>query len=195
MKASSSSAPTAPPPSSSSHSPYPAACPRAAALAAIAGGGQDRLYTTPGREGDLWLAAFNGLYHSTDTGKTFTRMDGITELHGFGFGKAAPGASDPALYMIGIVNGQRGIFRSDDWARTWTRINDDQHQWGLVVQITGDPKLYGRVYVGTFGRGILYGDPCGRRGERAAKGCKRLKTVGGGGATRTPDLGIMRPSL
>jgi photosystem II stability/assembly factor-like uncharacterized protein len=122
-------------------------------------GGQDRLYATPGREGDLWLAAFNGLYHSTDTGKTFTRMDGVSELHGFGFGKAAPGKSDPALYMIGIVNGQRGILRSDDWARTWTRINDDQHQWGLVLQITGDPKLYGRVYVGTHGRGILYGDP------------------------------------
>ena len=127
-------------------------------------GGQDRLYATPGREGDIWLAAFSGLYHSTDTGKTFNRMDGVTELHGFGFGKAAPGASDPALYMIGIVNGQRGILRSDDWARTWTRINDDQRQWGLVLQITGDPKLYGRVYVGTHGRGILYGDPARKKG-------------------------------
>jgi hypothetical protein len=39
------------------------------------------------------------------------------------------------------------------------RINDDQHQWGLVLQITGDPKLYGRVYVGAHGRGIFYGDP------------------------------------
>jgi len=127
-------------------------------------GGQDRLYTTPGREGDLWLAAFNGLYHSTDTGKTFTRMGGVSELHGFGFGKAAPGSKDPALYMIGIVNGQRGIFRSDDYAGAWTRINDDQHQWGLVLQITGDPKLYGRVYVGCHGRGIFYGDPAKKKG-------------------------------
>jgi photosystem II stability/assembly factor-like uncharacterized protein len=107
----------------------------------------------------------NGLYHSTDTGKTFTRMEGVTEPRGFGFGKAAPGASDPALYLIGMVNGQGGILRSDDWARTWTRINDDQHQWGLVTQITGDPKLYGRVYVGTFGRGILYGDPVRKKGS------------------------------
>jgi hypothetical protein len=51
-------------------------------------GGQDRLYATPGREGDLWLAAFNGLYHSSDTGKTFVRLDGVKEIHGFGFGKA-----------------------------------------------------------------------------------------------------------
>jgi hypothetical protein len=123
------------------------------------GSGWDRLYTTPGREGDLWLTALNGLYHSTDTGKTFTRIDGVTELRGFGFGKAASGSSDPALYLVGVANGERGILRSDDWARTWTRINDDQHQFGLIGQITGDPKLYGRVYVGTFGRGILYGDP------------------------------------
>jgi len=123
------------------------------------GSGWDRLYATPGREGDLWLTTLNGLYHSTDTGKTFTRLEGVTELRGFGFGKAAPGASDPALYLVGVANGLRGILRSDDWARTWLRINDDQHQFGLIGQITGDPKLYGRVYVGTFGRGILYGDP------------------------------------
>lgn len=122
-------------------------------------GGQDRLYATPGREGDLWLAAFNGLYHSPDTGKTFVRMDDVTEMHGFGFGKGAPGAAVPALYMVGIVDGQRGIFRSDDAARTWVRINDDGHQWGLVLHVSGDPKQYGRVYVGTHGRGVLYGDP------------------------------------
>jgi photosystem II stability/assembly factor-like uncharacterized protein len=133
-------------------------------------GGQDRIYAAPGKEGDLWLAAFNGLYHSPgsgetgnagDTGKTFTRLAGVQEIHAFGFGKAAPGARDAALYLVGVVDGLRGIFRSDDAARSWVRINDDRHQWGLVLQITGDPKLYGRVYVGTHGRGTLYGDPAG----------------------------------
>jgi photosystem II stability/assembly factor-like uncharacterized protein len=122
-------------------------------------GGQDRLYATPGREADLWLAAFNGLYHSIDTGKTFTRLARVTEIHGFGFGKAAPGRDYSALYLIGVVDGVRGIFRSDDTAKTWVRINDDQHQWGLLLHITGDPKQYGRVYVGTHGRGTVYGDP------------------------------------
>ena len=42
---------------------------------------------------------------------------------------------------------------------SWVRINDEQHQWGLLLHITGDPKEYGRVYVGTHGRGIVYGDP------------------------------------
>ena len=122
-------------------------------------GGQDRFYATSGKEGDLWLAAFNGLYHSTDAGKSFVRMPGVEELHAFGQGKAAAGKPYPALYLVGTVNGERGIFRSVDAAATWIRINDDQHQWGLVLQITGDPRVFGRVYVGSHGRGISYGDP------------------------------------
>ena len=67
--------------------------------------------------------------------------------------------------MGGIANVLHGILRSDYWSRTWTRINDDRHQWSLASRVAGDPKLYGRVYVGTFGRGILYGDPA-RKVER-----------------------------
>ncbi len=126
-------------------------------------GGQDRLYATPGRAGDLWLAAFDGLYHSTDSGQGFVRLPGVSEIHAFGFGKAAPGADTPALFLVGVVDSLRGVFRSDDGAGRWVRINDDQHQWGLVLHVSGDPKLYGRVYVGTHGRGTLYGDPVARR--------------------------------
>jgi photosystem II stability/assembly factor-like uncharacterized protein len=122
-------------------------------------GGQDRIYTTPGKEGDLWLAAFDGLYHSTDGGRTFVEIKNITEIHGFGFGKGIRQSKNSSLYLIGIVGGIRGIYRSDDTVKSWIRINDDQHQWGLLLHITGDPKKWGRVYVGTHGRGIIYGDP------------------------------------
>jgi photosystem II stability/assembly factor-like uncharacterized protein len=124
-------------------------------------GGQDRIYATPGKEGDLWLAAFDGLYHSKDTGKSFSKLDGVQEIHAFGFGKPAPNADYNALYLVGVINGLSGIFRSDDVAKNWVRINDNQHQWGLILHITGDPKKFGRVYVGTHGRGTVYGDPIG----------------------------------
>lgn len=122
-------------------------------------GGQDRIYATPGREGELWLAAFDGLYFTRDAGRTFRNFKAVSEIHAFGFGKPAPSSSYPAIYLVGVVDGERGIFRSDDGAVSWIRINDDRHQWGLLLHISGDPKKWGRVYVGTHGRGIIYGDP------------------------------------
>jgi BNR/Asp-box repeat len=128
-------------------------------------GGQDQLYSAPGRSGDLWIAAYDGLFHAAEpvapsgAAPQFVRMRGVQQMQAFGFGKAAPGAHYPALYMAGTVDGQPGVFRSTDEARTWLRINDDRHKWGLILQITGDPRIYGRVYVGTHGRGVQVGDP------------------------------------
>jgi hypothetical protein len=58
--------------------------------------------------------------HTADTGKTLAVLGGVQEIHAFGFGKAAPGANVPTLYLIGVVDGLRGIFRSDDGARNWS---------------------------------------------------------------------------
>jgi hypothetical protein len=121
--------------------------------------GQDQIYATPDRSGDLWLATLEGLDHSIDFGATWEKVGAISELHGLGFGKAAPSSDYPAMYAIGTVSGQPGVYRSDDAGQHWIRINDDQHQYGLMLQIIGDPRVYGRVYLGTHGRGILAGSP------------------------------------
>ncbi|KJK45309.1 hypothetical protein UK14_26420 [Streptomyces sp. NRRL F-4428] len=122
-----------------------------------------RLTAVPGVAGDLWIAAGGeGLLHSTDGGRTFTRLTSVKSASALGFGKAAPGASYQALYLIGTVKDVTGVFRSTDKGATWLRVNDDAHQWGSiggVGVITGDPDTYGRVYVGTNGRGLQYGDP------------------------------------
>ncbi len=117
----------------------------------------------PGREGDIWLAgAEGGLWRSTNSGASFTRITNVEEADTIGFGMAAPGQGYMALYSSAQVNGVRGIFRSTDTGATWVRINDDQHQYGSTNEaITGDPRVFGRVYIGANGRGIIYGEPSG----------------------------------
>jgi len=122
-------------------------------------GGQNQVYPTPGVAGDLWLATFDGLYHSSNAGFRWRHLPQVTEIHAFGFGAPAPGAKAPALYLVGVVDGTYGIFRSDDSAQSWVHINDSNHQYALILQVSGDPKKYGRVYVGIHGRGVIYGDP------------------------------------
>lgn len=118
----------------------------------------------PGREGDLWVAGgtasgSSALWHSTDSGATFTRVSGVEQADNIGFGKAAPGRTYPALYAAAKIGGTRGVFRSDDAGQSWVRINDDLHQYGGAPEaITGDPDIYGRVYFSGYGRGVLYGD-------------------------------------
>jgi len=56
--------------------------------------GQGHLYATPGQEGDLWLGATSGLYHSADGGTTFTRIEGVSELRAWVSAKRAR-ASQP----------------------------------------------------------------------------------------------------
>ena len=100
------------------------------------------------------------MWRSTDSGATFTRLPGVDEADAVGFGKAAPGPALPGgLHQCARSRGVRGIFRSDDAGRTWVRVNDDRHQYGWTgAAITGDPRVYGRVYVGTNGRGIIVGE-------------------------------------
>lgn len=114
-------------------------------------------------QGSLWIAGgnadkeINGLWHSTDGGRTFAPVASVSKTYHIGFGKGKT-ADTQSLYLVGTVQGTYGIFRSDDNGQTWVRINDDQHQYGSVTCITGDPRIYGRVYFGTNGRGVLYGD-------------------------------------
>ena len=126
--------------------------------------GARQLRAAPGHAGDLWVTAGgSGIFHSTDGGATFAPVASIPDASRIGFGKSAPGRDYPALYVTGqTAAGAGGVFRSDDIGRTWLRINDDAHQYGYSGQeVTGDPRLYGRVYMGSNGRGILYADPVG----------------------------------
>ena len=126
--------------------------------------GVDDFRVAPGKKGHVWLCGRSdkaevatGLWHSKDGGTTWTRLAAVDWAMGVGFGKAAKRKGYPAIYSSATVGGQDGFFRSTDGGTTWQRINDDAHQWGNAgAVITGDPEIYGRVYLS--GRGIIYGD-------------------------------------
>lgn len=118
----------------------------------------DKLVTPTGVAGDLWLAGWNGLYHNNNWGlSAWEHLSTVTKAYALGFGKAAPGASYPTMYVSGIVGNVQGVFRSTDKGQTWVRIDTDQHQLGASTALTGDPKVFGTVYVSDGGRGVAVG--------------------------------------
>jgi hypothetical protein len=114
---------------------------------------------TPGRPRDIWLPTEQGLFHSADANQAFRNLKRVESADAIGFGKAAPGRAYPTLYLAGRVDGTTGLFRSEDAGATWVRINDAQHQFGWIGQLSGDPRVFGRVYLLTTGRGVMVGEP------------------------------------
>jgi xyloglucan-specific exo-beta-1,4-glucanase len=130
------------------------------------------LAVNPNVEGDLWLADGNTVYHSVDSGSTWTRLSHFASLWGsretwqwpevqgasvIALGKAKAGAPySAAVYVVGVINGVWGVHRSDDAGATWTRFNDDAHQFAGIGVMAADQGIYGRIYVSGNGRGFLY---------------------------------------
>lgn len=123
--------------------------------------------TVPGQDGGVWIClddgvTGSGVYKSTDSGTTFTRLSNVKSAEFLAFGLKATGSSSPAtVYMFGQLTAdtQNWLYRSTDMGSTWTKINDTAHTFGSGVKaLEGDRKTYGRVYVGTAGRGSFYGD-------------------------------------
>jgi hypothetical protein len=122
------------------------------------------MHAVPGIAGDVWLAGGSvannvyGLWHSTNAGASFTKLANVTQADVIGFGKAAPGATYLTLFTNAQIGGVRGIFVSTNEGASWTQINDSQHEYAMAASvITGDPQVFGTVYLGTNGRGIIMG--------------------------------------
>lgn len=119
------------------------------------------LETTPGKEGDIWISMYeNGLYHSTNSGSTFTKIDNIQVAYYVSCGKAISETSTyPAIYVFGTVNNiENGLFRSNDNGETWEVLNSPIQTGYKPDHMVADRRTYGRVYFGTHGNGLFYVD-------------------------------------
>lgn len=125
-------------------------------------GGSKVIRTVPGREGDIWIPLYqNGLTRSINSGQSFSKISAVSQCSAVGFGKEAPGKNFPTIYIWGTVSGVLGIHRSTDEGQTWLRINDDAHEYGGPGNgqfVVGDMNVFGRVYMSSVGRGIIYGE-------------------------------------
>jgi hypothetical protein len=115
------------------------------------------LVAVPDREGDLWLVVGKELLRFTNGGHAMMTVSIAEDVSAVGFGKAADGSSYPAIFVAGKVSGVYGIHRSDDGGGTFRPITDEAHQFGSISHLSGDPRLFGRVYAASGGRGIVYG--------------------------------------
>lgn len=125
-------------------------------------GGSKIIRAAPWHEGDVWVALFNGgLTRSTNSGQTFAKISGVTYCGAVGFGKEASGKTYPTIFIYGTVGGISGVHRSTDEGATWIRVNDDAHEYGGPGNgqfVQGDMNVFGRVYMSTVGRGLVYGE-------------------------------------
>jgi len=132
-------------------------------VTSVGTGGSNIIRSVPGVESDVWIPMYTGgLKHYTQHGASVTKITSVTSCDAVGFGKAADGKTYPAMYIWGTpVGGVLGIHRSDDMGVTWTRINDDAHEYGGTGNgnfVMGDRNIYGRAFMSTAGRGIVYSD-------------------------------------
>jgi xyloglucan-specific exo-beta-1,4-glucanase len=115
------------------------------------------LKATPGKAGDLWLSLEgNGLMHSTDGGVNWQKLTKVTQARVFGFGKPARSDAPPTMYLYGAVDGVNGIWMSVDSNERWINIQNPKIQIGsFPAVLEGSRTEFGRVFIGTSGRGIF----------------------------------------
>jgi len=120
------------------------------------------------RAGDLWLPLGGyGLYHSTDAGVTWKQVTSVLQANLVAIGRANPRTRTgvQSIFVYGAISPSTtlAVYRSDNNGSTWVQVNDGAHQYGGPSVIAADSRVFGRVYLGMNGRGIVYGDTLGDR--------------------------------
>ncbi len=118
--------------------------------------------------GEVWVSlGSNGVWRSTDGGSHFTRVNeaALSDIRGIAFGKSSTANGEPTLFVAGKVKikgaVKDGVFLSTDLGVSFTQMTPDGTPYvgGQPLRdLVGDPDVFGRVYIGLDGSGILYSD-------------------------------------
>lgn len=119
------------------------------------------LKCAPGQAGHLFWKTDNNspLYRSTNGGTSWSNFNtNLTVCYAYGFGAAAPGYTYPAVYIWGVVSGNRGLYVSYDSGATLQLISAAPN--GFIddfCDIEGDTVNFGTVVLLTCNWGGLIG--------------------------------------
>ena len=121
----------------------------------------------PGHAGEVWVGSNQGLFRSSDYGKTFAPVmfDAKTPFalnrpSLVAFGKPAPGKGwdTPTVYVFGRPLGAKadGYFYSTDLGHTWSVIPDARTRGLRPRTLTADRQVFGRFYGGSAQQNFIF---------------------------------------
>ena len=79
---------------------------------------------------------------------------------GLGLGRAGGTyiGEPKGIYLCGNIDGEYGFYRTFDEGETYERLNTDKQMYGEINSMDGDKKVFGRFFIATGSRGVLYGE-------------------------------------
>jgi photosystem II stability/assembly factor-like uncharacterized protein len=157
--------------------------------------GIHQIAAAPGKAG-LVYAAVGGLYKTADGGDSFEKIDFFDEARLTAVGAPRPGGDEPSVYVFGQGAGDDGLwfYRSDDGGESWVRINDEENRLGnRPGSMAACRRQYGRMFVGTHGSGVFYGEPAAPSDAAPARAqgraSERVRATVRGGVLSVSDAG------
>ena len=120
-----------------------------------------KVLAAPAMAGQFWFLDQNwnvGAHFKYWTGSSLVNVPNISGAVDFAFGKSAPGCTNPIVY-VRKSNGTYWYSEDATGGSTFTwKAFDAPAVFCQPTVMEGDLQQYGRLYVGTGGRGILYAD-------------------------------------
>ena len=120
-----------------------------------------QFYIAMGSEG-LWKMS----YQPEEGQISFKRLSAPEDqVYRIGLGILRPDGDyfkeDKALYICGKLSGAYGFYRSLDEGKSWTKLNTANQMFGDINSVEGDSRVFGRFFIATGSRGVIYGEEKG----------------------------------
>ena len=121
-----------------------------------------------GKSGVFYMALGDaGLYKFCyDTGTDEIHVKRLTDAkdacYRMGLGVIGEGreylTEEKAIYFCGRLDGEYGFYRTLDEGKSYERLNRENQMYGEITSIDGDKRKFGRFFLATGSRGVLYGE-------------------------------------